>query len=120
VAVVLVAEDEPLIMMNIVDDLTEESFTVLEARHAEEALSILGSAADDMSILFHDVWMPGKMNGIALCHHAKKHWSWIGLLVTSAHPAPSTDELPDGCRFLPKPYHRAHVMEHFAALSEAA
>jgi CheY-like chemotaxis protein len=119
VAVVLVAEDEALIMMNIVDDLVEEAYTVLEARRAAEAISILDAGADGIHILFTDVWMPGEMDGIALCHHTKKHWPWIGLLMTSAHPAPTADELPEGCRFISKPYHRAHVMEHRTALSEA-
>ena len=119
-AVVLLAEDEALIMMNIVDDLVEEGYTVLEARHAAEALSILDAGADGIHILFTDVRMPGEMDGIALCHHTKKHWPWIGLLATSAHPAPAAHELPEGCRFLPKPYHRAHVIEHLTALSAAA
>jgi two-component system, response regulator PdtaR len=116
VSVILVAEDEALIMMNVVDDLIEAGYDVLEARHAEQALAILSSAADGINILFTDVRMPGEMDGIALCHHTKKYWPWIGLLATSAHPAPAVAELPEGCRFLPKPYHRAHVMEHLAAL----
>jgi CheY-like chemotaxis protein len=66
VVVVLVAEDEALIMMNIVDGLTEEGFTVLEARHAEEALSILKVKASGVHILFTDVRMPGEMDGIVL------------------------------------------------------
>jgi CheY-like chemotaxis protein len=82
--VILVAEDEALIMMNIVDDLIEAGYDVLEARHAEEALNILGAVADGIHILFTDVRMPGEMDGIALCHHTKKHWPWIGLLATTA------------------------------------
>jgi two-component system, response regulator PdtaR len=119
VTVILGVEDEALIMMNVVDDLIEEGFTVLEARHADEALDILAAAAEAVDILFTDVWMPGAMDGIALCHYVKERWPWIGLLVTSAHPAPADDELPEGCRFLPKPYHRAQLMEHLAALLEA-
>jgi two-component system, response regulator PdtaR len=118
-SVILVTEDEALIMMNVVDDLVEAGYDVLEARHAEEALHILAAVADGIHILFTDIWMPGEMDGIALCHHTKKHWPWIGLLLTSAHPAPSADNLPKGCRFLPKPYHRAHVMEHLTALMVA-
>jgi CheY-like chemotaxis protein len=96
VAVVLVAEDEALIMMNIVDDLVEEGYTVLEARHAAEALRILDAGADSIHILFTDVSMPGEMDGIALCHHTKKHRPWIGLLVTSApRPLRPTNFLRD-------------------------
>jgi CheY-like chemotaxis protein len=42
VFVVVVAEDEALIRMETVNHLTDEGFEVLEARHAEEALAILG------------------------------------------------------------------------------
>ena len=118
--VVVVAEDEPLILMNTVDHLIEEGFEVLEARHATEALEILTSNASDVHVLFTDVRMPGRMDGIALCHYVKTHWPWIGILVTSAHAAPLTDNLPEGCRFVPKPYHHAHVMKHLRALTTAA
>ena len=118
--VVVVAEDEPLILMNIVDHLLEEGFEVLEARHAEEALDILAVNADDVHVLFTDVRMPGRLDGIELSHHVRAHWPWIGLLVTSAHPEPLLDELPEGCRFLPKPYHHGHAIQHLRALTSAA
>jgi two-component system, response regulator PdtaR len=118
--VVVAAEDEPLILMAIVDHLTEEGFQVLEARHAEEALAILALDAAAVHVLFTDVWMPGELDGIALSHHVSVHWPWIGLLVTSAHAAPLTEDLPAGCRFLPKPYNRAHVVNHIRELVEAA
>ena len=118
--VVVVAEDEPLILMSIVDHLTEEGFEVMEARHAEEALAILSLVADDVHVLFTDVRMPGEMDGIALSHHVKKHWPWIGLLVTSAHAEGLSSNLPEGCRFLPKPYHHRQAIKHLRALTAAA
>ena len=83
--VVVVAEDDPLILMAIADHLTEEGFQVLEARHADEALAILALDPAVIHVLFTDVWMPGDMDGIALSHHVKAHWPWIGRLVTSGH-----------------------------------
>jgi DNA-binding NtrC family response regulator len=118
--VVVVAEDEPLIMMAIVDHLVEEGFHVFEARHAEEALAILSEDPNSIHVLFTDVWMPGEMDGIALSHHVKANWPWIGLIVTSAHLAPMASDLPANCRFLPKPYHRAHVVDHINDLVKAA
>ena len=118
--VVVVVEDEPLILMETVDHLIDEGFEVLEARHAEEALAILAYAADEVHVVFTDVRMPGEMDGIALSHHVKAHWPWIGLLVTSAHATPLTSDLPVGCRFLPKPYHHAHAIKHLRALTAAA
>jgi CheY-like chemotaxis protein len=117
--VVVVAEDEPLILMAISDHLTEEGFQVLEARHADEALAVLALDPTAVHVLFTDVWMPGEMDGIALSHHVRARWPWIGLLVTSAHVAPRAEDLPTGCRFLPKPYHRGHVVDHIRHLTAA-
>ena len=118
--VVIVAEDEPLILMAIVDHLIGEGFSVLEARHAEEALAILAIDPAVVHILFTDVQMPGEMDGVALSHHVKTHWPWIGLLVTSGHLVPEVDDLPQGCRFLRKPYHHGHVVDHIKELLHAA
>ena len=118
--VVVVAEDEPLILMETVDHLTDEGFEVLAARHAGEALSILAMAADDVHILFTDVRMPGEMDGIALSHHVKTHWPWIGLLVTSAHLDPQARDLPAGARFMGKPYVRAKLVNCLRELTRPA
>jgi DNA-binding NtrC family response regulator len=112
--VVVVAEDELLIRMAVADTLHEAGFHVLEAEHAEEAIAILELEAPGVHVLFTDVRMPGDMDGVALSHHVKTHWPWIGLLVTSE------DDLPRGSRFLPKPYHHPHVIDHIRELVEAA
>ena len=117
---VVVVEDEPLILMNIVEDLTERGFAVIEAQNAVEALAVLHVHADDVSAVFTDVSMPGPLDGIGLAHHAKAHWPWIGLLVTSAHPAALLNPLPDGCRLIAKPYCSGHVVKHLWELAKAA
>jgi CheY-like chemotaxis protein len=117
--VVIVAEDEPLIRMMIKDVLIEQGFRVLEAEHAAAVLDILEIEAMGVHVLFTDVQMPGDMDGLALSHHVKSHWPWIGLLVTSAHATLTEDELPVGSRFLPKPYFHGYVIEHVRALIEA-
>ena len=118
--VVVVVEDEPLIRMVVVQLLTDEGYKVWEAEHAEEALALLEAEAQGVHVLFTDVWMPGDMDGLALSHHVKAHWPWIRLLVTSAHAGLSEEDLPAGGRFLPKPYHHHHVVQHVRELAEAA
>jgi DNA-binding NtrC family response regulator len=115
--VVVVAEDEPVILMETADHLTDEGFTVLGARHAAEALDIFGKNAADIHLLFTDVRMATEMDGMVLSHHVSKHWPWIGVLVTSAHATPEAYNLPPGCRFVPKPYQHAHVVTHLRALA---
>jgi CheY-like chemotaxis protein len=118
--VVLVAEDEPVIRMAVVGLLIEEGFEVWEAGHAEDAVRILEVEAAGVHVLFTDVQMPGDMDGVALSHHVKTHWPWIGLLVTSAHAVLTKDDLPERGRFLPKPYQDHHVVKHVRELAEAA
>jgi CheY-like chemotaxis protein len=116
---IVVAEDEVLIRMNAVDFLTEAGFEVIEAGHADEALTILGDQAADIHLLFTDVHMPGTMNGLELAHHARAHWPWIALLVVSGHAKPNTEELPEGSRFLTKPYDLDQVIGHVRELVAA-
>jgi hypothetical protein len=58
--------------------------------------------------------------GVALSHHMKTRWPWIGLIVTSAHAMLTEDDLPRGGRFLAKPYHHPHVIEQVRELAEVA
>src|SRR5271165_1406307 len=83
---VLVAEDEELVRLVIVQALLDEGFEVMEVEHAESALIVLESHGRRIHVLFTDIQMPGAMDGLALAHHTSKHWPWIGLLVTSARP----------------------------------
>jgi hypothetical protein len=83
---VLVAEDEELVRLVIVQALLDEGFEVMEVEHAEAALIVLESHGRRIHVLFTDIQMPGAMDGLALAHHTSKHWPWIGLLVTSGRP----------------------------------
>ena len=44
--IILIVEDEPLIRMEIADDLSEKGFQVLEAPNAHEAMLLLESHSD--------------------------------------------------------------------------
>ena len=113
---VVVAEDELLIRMLAAEVLTEAGFKVIEAIHAREALRVFDAQAVSIHVLVTDIYMPGVMNGLELAHHVRGHWPWIGLLVVSGNPRPSANELPRGCRFLPKPYDPEHVVDHVREL----
>jgi two-component system, response regulator PdtaR len=117
--VVVIAEDEPLIRMAAAQILVDEGFQVREAEHAAEAIAILKVEARNVHVLFTDVRMPGDMDGLALSHHVKMNWPWIGLLVTSAQALLAEHELPKGGRFLPKPYKYDRLVGHIRDLVEA-
>jgi CheY-like chemotaxis protein len=117
---VVVAEDEELVRLVIVNALEDEGFEVMEAEHAEAALGILQIHAARIHVLFTDIQMPGVMDGLALAHHAAKNWPKIALLITSARPRPHQSKLPGKSRFLAKPYRHHHVIRHIRELAAAA
>jgi CheY-like chemotaxis protein len=110
--VVLVVEDEALLRSLACDFLQDAGCTVLEAGDASQALETLEAQADSVHVLFTDVHMPGDLDGVHLAHRARASWPWIHLIVASGQLMPRADELPEGCRFLPKPYELNHVMKH--------
>jgi CheY-like chemotaxis protein len=114
--VILVAEDDVLVRLVAVDLLAEAGFSVLEAEHADAALLILNLQAADVHVLFTDIHMPGSMNGLALAQHAHRHFPWIALLVASGDARPGEKDLPEGCRFLAKPYDSGHAIASICEL----
>jgi two-component system, response regulator PdtaR len=117
---VLVAEDEGLVRLVIVEALEDAGFEVIDAEHAEAALGVLQIHAARIHVLFTDIHMPGTMDGIALAHHTAKNWPKIALLLTSARPSPHQRSLPEKSRFVDKPYRHAHVVRHIRELAAAA
>jgi CheY-like chemotaxis protein len=117
---VLVAEDEELVRLVIVDALEDAGFDVMEVVHAEAALDILQAHAAHIHVLFTDIHMAGAMDGLALAQHTAKNWPKIALLLTSAHPSPHPLSLPEKSRFLAKPYRHDQVIRHIRELAAAA
>ena len=111
---VLVVEDEPLIRMNISDELQEMGFKVLEATHAAEAVEMLQANAD-IQIMFTDVDMPGGMDGLMLAAAVRDRWPPIKIIVTSGHRKVSMGDIPAQSRFISKPYQARSVA---AAINE--
>jgi two-component system, response regulator PdtaR len=114
---VLVAEDELLIRMVAADVLTDAGFDVVEAGHAEDALTVLQDRQGAIHLLFTDIHMPGPMNGLDLAHHVRRVWPHVALLITSGEKRPQSARLPAGSVFLTKPYRHDHVVAHARALT---
>lgn len=118
--VVLVVEDEELVRYVIVEALRNVGLEVMEAEHAEAALSALEQHAARIHVLFTDIQMPGSMDGLALAHHTSKNWPRIALLITSARAQPDQARFPAKSRFLAKPYRHSDVVQHIHELAAAA
>jgi CheY-like chemotaxis protein len=106
--VVLVVEDEELLRWNAVAMIEDAGFDVVDAANATEAIAIL-ERRNDIRIIFTDIQMPGSIDGLRLAHLVKNRWPPIKIITTSGHFRVRDDELPEGCRFLSKPYTLAEV-----------
>ncbi len=116
---VLVAEDEELVRLVIVDVLRDTGFEVMEAEHAEAALGTLLVHAARVHVLFTDIQRPGALDGLALAHNTAKNWPKIALLITWGRPSPHPPLLPDKSRFVAKPYQHDDLIRHIRELAAA-
>ena len=106
--VVLIVEDEFLLRMDAADMIAAAGFEVLEAGNAEEAIDILESRRD-IRVVFTDIQMPGSMDGLKLARAVRGRWPPIKIVATSGRVNIRETDLPEGGRFLPKPYSAVEV-----------
>jgi CheY-like chemotaxis protein len=116
--VVLIVEDDFLLRMDAVDIVKAAGFEPVEAGNADEAIAILES---DMNIhvVFTDIQMPGTMDGLKLARFVNDRWPPIKIVATSGRVRLSEDDLPEGGRFLPKPYRPEQIVATLRELTSA-
>ena len=94
---VLIVEDEFLLRMDAAEMIEAAGFEVVEAGNADQAVEILESRPD-ITVVFTDVQMPGSMDGLKFARAVGGRWPPVKIIATSGRA------LPEGGRFLPKPY----------------
>lgn len=112
----LVVEDDLLIRMQAADMVEAAGFQPIEAKDADDAVSILESRAD-IAAIFTDIQMPGSMDGLALAATVRDRWPPIKIMVTSGQVRVGRDNLPSGGRFLPKSYSAHELAGHLKDLT---
>ena len=78
---VLVVEDEPLLRMDLGEELRTK-FQVVEATNGEEALTVLRNGMK-VDLVCTDVQMPGALDGLALARTVKTDFPEIIVSITS-------------------------------------
>jgi CheY-like chemotaxis protein len=106
---VLLVEDEVLIRLMIADELRGQGLQVLEASNADEALAILESFLS-VHLLFTDVCMPGRMDGLALAKLAQARFPRLKLIIASSRE-PEEPSRASADAFISKPYDLNQVVE---------
>jgi len=116
--VVLIVEDEFLIRMDAIEMIRSAGFEVVEAENADQAILILEERLD-ITVVFTDVQMPGSMDGLKLAAAVRHRWPPIKIVATSGLAKVTSDDLPSGSRFLPKPYSATEIVGALRELSAA-
>ena len=117
--VVLIVEDEFLLRMNAAEMIGDAGFNVAEAGNADEAIAIL-EARPDIRVVFTDIQMPGSMDGLKFARFVRGRWPPIKIVATSGFVNVAKDDLPEGSRFLTKPYRPAQIIATLRELTAAA
>jgi CheY-like chemotaxis protein len=100
--IVLVVEDEILLRMRAVDMVEDAGYISVEAVDADAALAILESSLC-IGLLFTDIQMPGKMDGLQLAYAVHERWPAIKIMLVSGQLKLSENEIPPHSRFFGKP-----------------
>jgi two-component system, response regulator PdtaR len=116
--VVLIVEDDFLLRMDAVDIVKAAGFEPVEVGDADEAIAILESDLT-IHVVFTDVQMPGTMDGLKLARFVRDRWPPIKIVATSGRVRLSEDDLPEGGRFLPKPYRPEQIIATLRELTSA-
>ena len=100
--IALVVEDDVWQRELVVTLLEESELGVIQCESAEAALRVLGKMGGCVSMLFTDVNLAGKIDGVELAHFARESYPNIHVIVTSGLAL--TKSLPEGATFMPKPW----------------
>lgn len=102
-ATVLVVEDDEDERF-LASTLFEESeLNVIECESAEAALAVMDEKPEGVAMIFTDIRLAGKMDGVELTRIMRRRYPHVPVLVTSGDGERARD-LPQDSKFVPKPW----------------
>ena len=99
--VVLVVENDVLLRLVTASNMRDAGFDVIEAANCAEAIRILDCIPVD--VLFSDIDMPGKFDGLALAKWVHRSQVGTRIILTSGATG-ALGGAEEYASFLPKPY----------------
>ncbi|WP_207553465.1 histidine kinase famiy protein [Teichococcus deserti] len=109
---ILLVEDRADVAGLAQEILEDFGYRVLRAAEAEEALAVL-DGAQGIDLLFSDLVMPGRMNGVMLAREARRRRPRLKVLLTTGYAEAATAEGQDGrpleFEVIGKPYGRLEL-----------
>jgi CheY-like chemotaxis protein len=105
--VALVIEDEWLVRANIVSELKERGWAVVETATGEDALALL--ADREVDVVLTDIQLAGPMNGWDVAHALRTAKPGLPVIYASANASDPLRRV-EGSLFFGKPYDPADVV----------
>ena len=109
-----------MVRMPIVEYLRDCGYNVVEAGDAMEAIEAM-DAPDRINLVFSDIRMPGKMDGLDLAKWFNTYYPDVPVLLTSGYTGGRSLPASSGPvrGFIAKPYRQTQVAQRIAGLLDA-
>ncbi|MDR7037760.1 MULTISPECIES: response regulator [Methylobacterium] len=118
--VALVVEDDTAVRDLAAAVLEETDLDVIACESAEAAISVLERSDLTVALLFADVRLPGRMDGISLARTVESRWPEVRVIVTSGYDEGRNARLPSGAVFMQKPWRALDVLVQAERATDAA
>lgn len=99
---ILVVEDEVLTRAFIAEELRLVGFRVIEADRADDALTYIKAAVEQVDLVFSDIQTPGSLDGLQLAEILRDKYPDIPVVLTSGNAPSGHVGIVEA--FVPKPY----------------
>lgn len=106
--IVLVIEDDPILMMTLVEFVEEAGCEAVEVTSVEEAIDILETRTDIRTV-FSDLDMRGSTAGLKLAMAIRDRWPPIEILMVSSLPH-AEENLPARGILVGKPFDQRRIV----------
>ena len=119
IAKLLVVEDQPLLLLDLIDQLADFGLEAVPAGSARTAARLLTT---DIDALVTDIELGDGPDGLCLARLAAEARPDLPIVVVSGGVRPQAADLPAGAAFIPKPYRVSDIVAalHRQAVSNAA
>ncbi len=106
---ILVVEDNEFVRETVVEQLKSLGYTVTDVDSGDAAAMLLESSSAEFDLVFTDMIMPGRVDGVALARLATARWPSLRVLITSGFSGADPDGEEQGPTILRKPYRKADL-----------
>ena len=103
-SIVLVVEDDEDERSLAATVFEEAGFIVIECESAEAGAAVIDAKRGEIAMIFTDLRLPGRMDGVALARVAREKAPSVPVIVTSGASGPRLRDLPDETEYMQKPW----------------